>query len=143
MVIRALKALDPIWFRFTDPQDIGKYGEQWMAYDESRLMRLPGRTLLGFEESMDMPLVKVMNEFRKDTTIGDLAVAWLSLAMLDPARAGAWDEFNPIVNLIEWTGTDPVGKGEGPETAPESSSTISAPTDTVVLPNMPISGSPT
>jgi hypothetical protein len=146
----ALRALAPVWFRFTDSDDAGKYGDRWYCYDEGALMRKRGRALLELENDLGMPLPAAMNGFRESSTLGELAVSWLGVHEIDPARAGEFDEYNPIVNMIQWTADDPepVGKDEKPEPTPErpasgspttsdSPSMTSAPTDTVALPVMP------
>ena len=148
----ALRALPKIWFRFTDEEDQGKYGDGWFCYDESAVLRQRARVQIALETALGMPLVSVMNGFRQDTILGDTAAAWLAVRAVDPARAGDFDEFNPITTLIEWTGDDPapVGKGEAPPesspvseqlpllTAGRSPNTTSEKTDTVILQTSPI-----
>jgi len=144
-------ALPPAWFRFTDPEDQGKYGENWYRYDESAIMRKRGRDLVALENDLGMPLVSALNGFRESSTLGDLAATWLALREVDPARAGDFDEYNPITTLLEWTAAspEPEGKAEDPALTPErpesdsttaasSPNTTSEKTDTVVLPSMPI-----
>lgn len=148
----ALRALPRIWFRFTDPEDQGKYGDGWFCYDESTILRQRAREQIALEGTLGMPLVAVMNGFRQDTILGDTAAAWLAVRAIDPARAGDFDEFNPITTLIEWSGNDPApaGKGEAPsEPTPgavvlplpmpvPSVTMISEKTDTVALQTSPI-----
>lgn len=149
----ALKALDPIWFRFTDPEDAGKYGDRWWKYDEATILRKRARDQIALETEMGMTLVAVMNGFRASSVLGDAAVAWLAIYQVDPARAGDFEDFNPITMMIEWTSTDPEPgpKDDAPagSPAPEASpspmaggqqSTTSERPDTVVLPVMPIVG---
>ena len=150
----ALRALGPCWFRFTDPEDVGKYGDGWFRYAESEVLRLRAQDLIALETDLGMPIVAVMNGFRDSTVLGDTAVAWMGVRATDPARAGDFDAFNPITMLIEWSHAEPTPgpKDEEPEstlvqvgppltTPSDSESTISAPTDTVVLPNLPIAES--
>lgn len=137
----ALKAMDPVWFRFTDEDDKGKYGSQWILYDEPALLRKRARDLIEIEDAIGVPVVGAINSFRNKGTLGDLALTWIALHQVDPARAGGFDEYNPLTHMIEWTTVDPSpGKDEGPQDpALTSESMNSAPTDTVVLPTMPIS----
>src|ERR1700750_50056 len=110
----ALKAMDTIWFRFTHEADAGKYGSDWYEHSEADLLRKPARELIALEEAMGIPVLRAINAFRRQEALGDLAVSWLGVHLADPARAGDFDEFNPITNLIEWTGVEPerLGKGE-------------------------------
>lgn len=111
------KALDPLEFRFTEPQDAGKYGDRWYLYDEAYWLRLRARDLMDLESEMDLTMVTVMNGVRARTTLGDTAAAWMSVYRVDPAVAGSFDEFNPVTNLIEWRPAE--GKAEAvPEAAP-------------------------
>lgn len=161
----AERALDPLEFRFTDPDDAARYGTGWYVYDEARYLRLRARDLIALEGEMNLSMVAVMNGMRASTTLGDTAAAWLAVQSVNPALAGRFDEFNPITNLIEWRDASE-GKEEAPEpeTAPTADiqpepvparpdmllpvdpdsptvgrykSTISVPTDTVALPNLP------
>lgn len=146
----ALRALPPVWFRFTDEEDQGKYGNRWFKYDEGAILRKRARDQVALETDLGMPLVSVMNGFRDSTTLGDLAVAWLGVHETDPARAGDFDDFNPVTGLIQWSGDDPEPgpKDEEPEptpppedngypTAGSSGNMTSAMTATVALPVMP------
>lgn len=152
----ASKALDPFWLRFTDEGDVVKYGGQWYLYDESALLLAKAREQMAVEAEMGVPLVAVMNGFRQSTVLGDLAVAWLAVRAVDPAKAGDFDEFSPMVFTIQWTGDDPTPapKDEAvPETVElpdlalpmdtNSFDTTLAPKDTVVLPIMPATESST
>ena len=148
----ALKALDPFWLQFTDPEDVGKYGGGWFKYDAGAILRMRAREQVDLEADMGMTLVSLMNSFRESTVLGDLAVSWLAVRAEDPARAGDFDEFNPITSMISWSGEDPESapKGDAPaDTHPvpdttsalpaHPSDTTSAPMDTVALPTMPVS----
>lgn len=147
----ALRALGPCWFRFTDPDDVGKYGDGWFKYDEGAILRRRADFLIALETDLGMPVVSVMNGFRSSTVLGDTAVAWIGVREVDPSRAGDFDEFTPMTMLIEWSKTEPEPgpKGEEPAvtlvpeessspTPSSSESTNSGPTDTVVLSSMPI-----
>jgi hypothetical protein len=139
----ALRALPPTWFRFTDEEDQGKYGTRWYVYDESTIMRKRGRDLVALETDLGMPLVNAMNGFRGSTSLGDLAVTWIGIYLVDPARAGDFNEYNPLTTMIEWTPVNPEPEGKDQTPAPESdsspsSNTILEKTDTVVLPVSPL-----
>lgn len=146
----ALRALPPAWFRFTEPDDKGKYGDRWFVYDEGTVMRQPARALVELERDLGMPLVEAFNGFRNSTVIGELAVSWIGVRMVDPARAGDFDEYSPQIYMVEWSATEPepAPKGEEPEATPQrpesnsttkqdSSSTTSEITGTVALPVLP------
>jgi hypothetical protein len=134
----ALRALPRIWFRFTDQEDQGKYGDGWFCYDESTILRQRAREQIALEAVLGMPLVAVMNGFRQDTILGDTAAAWLAVRAIDPARAGDFDEFNPITTLIEWSGDDPApaGKDEAPSEPTPASEVLllpmSVPSETMI-----------
>jgi hypothetical protein len=144
----ALKALDPLEFRFTDPEDIEKYGDEWFTYDEARYLRMRARDLISLEGKIGSPMVVVMNGVRNSTTLGDTVAAWLGVRARNKGTAGPFDDFNPITNLIEWRDA-----AEGKEEAPEVTepalpdpdapitgryeNTNSVPMDTVALPNLP------
>lgn len=147
----ALRALAPVWFRFTDEEDKGKYGDRWYCYDEGQIMLKRGRALVELEHDLGMPLPAAMNGFRDSSALGELCVSWLGVHEIDPARAGDFEDFNPITHLIQWTADnpEPAGKDELPEATlaqpastsptPESSpDTTSARTVTVALPAMPV-----
>lgn len=142
----ALKALPPIWFRFTDEQDKKTYGDRWYVYDESELMLTRTQALVLIEDELGMPLPEAMNAFRASSVRGDASASWLGVRRVDRAMAGDFDEFDVITNMIEWTSVDPAPKDEPAEALPDvppdlpSESTTSAPTDTVVLPAMPVVG---
>jgi len=153
----ALRALDPLEFRFTDPQDAAKYGDGWYLYDEAAFLRLRARALIELEGTLGMSMVAVMNGMRASTTLGDTAATWLALRAVNPELAGEFDDFNPVTNLIEWREVE--GKAEAPEVTepepvPEQPDTLppqdpdsptvgqyrpttSAPMATVALPNLP------
>lgn len=145
----ALKALDPLEFRFTDPEDMKKYGADWFVYDEGTILRMRARDLIELEGEMGTPMVVVMNGMRSSTTLGDTAAAWLGVRAKSADLAGPFETFNPITNLIEWRDADE-GKAEAPPAAEPDlpdpdrpaagsySTTNSAPMDTVILPVLPV-----
>ena len=150
----ALKALGPVWFRFTDPEDMARYGDGWFKYDEGGILRQRADVLIALETDLGMSMVSVMNGFRANTVLGDTAVAWMGVRAKDQRLAGDFDQFTPVTMMIEWSKAIPESdpkEGE-PESLPglevsslptpsPSESTISGPTDTVVLSSMPIAGS--
>lgn len=153
----ALRALPPAWFRFTDEDDKGKFGDGWFKYDEGQILRLPARSLIELEAELGMPMVAVMNGFRDSTALGELAILWLGVRSTDPARAGDFDNFNPIIGMVQYTADDPEpeGKSESSVSTPERPdsetsltptpllNTNSEKTGTVVLVTMPIEESST
>ena len=157
MTTNEMRALDPMQFRFTDPEDVQKYGDGWYTYDEGHYLRMRARDLIAIEGAMNLSITGVMNGMRADTTLGDTAAAWLGVREKDPKLAGEFDAFNPVTNRIEWRDAAE-GKAEaaamekypGPEPldtpptqdkglpmAGPSPDTISAPMDTVILPGLP------
>lgn len=151
----ALRALDPVWFRFTDPQDAGKFGDRWYKYDEGAVLRLRSQELIRLETDLGMPIIAVMNGFRDSTVLGDTAAAWLGVRAVDPARAGDFDQFDIVSMMLEWSkdAPEPDPKDESPADTLTleasilpmadfpSESTTSDRTDTVVLQTSPIVGS--
>lgn len=144
----ALRAMGPVWFRFTDPEDVARYGGVWYRYSEEDLVRQRADVLIPLETEMGMSLVSVMNGFRSSTVLGELAAAWLGVREADSVKAGEFDKFNPITMMIEWSRTapEPDPKDETPVTSPASGESVFpdaslGTTGTVVLQNMPIVGS--
>lgn len=146
----AEKALGPVYFRFTDPDDAGKYGAGWFCYEEEKVLRKRGHQLIELETDLGMPMVSVMNGFRESTTLGDMAAAWLGVRERDISLAGDFDSFDPIVMAIEWTSEkpEPDPKDEGSDTTPPPQaspdrtlvvleSTTSGLADTVALLSLP------
>lgn len=143
--------LKPMRLRFTHPDDVAAYGDRWLVYDEAAWTMLPARTLMKLEIEIGIPLVDVMTGVRQSSTFGDMAAAWLAMELDPQYVAPPFSEFNPIVMMIEWDRVpvdEESGKDEGPSlpaSAPDpvpdgSASTATSPTDTVSLPNMPVSG---
>lgn len=131
------RALDPVWFRFTDEEDRKKYGDRWYVYDESAILNLRARALIDLETDMDLKVLFVMNGFRDSTMIGDTGVIWMALRQADPTLAGDFEDFNPIIMSVEWRSTDPGPKDQAePSESPQDP--MPEPMDTVVLPTMPV-----
>lgn len=154
MASNAIRALDPIWLRFTDPEDVEKYGDRWFKYDEGAILRLRADKLIALETDLGMPLVSLMNGFRGNSALGDTAAAWLAVRSVNFSLAGDFDTFTPVTMAIEWTGSDPepAPKEESPEPMPppvdsssqtsaSSPNTTSETTDTVVLQSLPLAES--
>ena len=145
----AARALSALEFRFTDPDDAGKYGDGWYVYDEGTWLRMRARDLIELERELGMTMVSIMNMFRDGTVLGDLSAAWLGVRATDPARAGEFDEFNPVTMAIEWRtaeGKDPAGEAPATPAEPDSGSstpsgpqsTTSGTTGSVALPTLPV-----
>ena len=137
--------LKPVEFRFTTPEDIEKYGADWYRYDELAICSLSARTLIELETEMDTPLASVMDGFRQDSVFGALAASWLALHMT--GKRIPFAEFDPLVMLLEWRiasvvepGKEPAGGSDPVDSLPPESPR--PPTDTVLLPTMPVVGSP-
>lgn len=133
----AAKALDPIWMRFTDPDDAGKYGDRWYVYDESAIMRMRARAQMEIEGELGFPLASMMNGLRHSTALGELAATWLAVRAIDLARAGDFDDFNPLLSMVQWSVVDPAPKDDTAPVEKPSPSMTSVPTDSVALENMP------
>jgi len=138
MTTNLAKALEPVDFKFTDPDDVKKYGDRWFTYDESSILRLPGRELLALEEEFGVPLPTILNGYRHNSVLGDLGVTWLGVRAVDAKLAGSFEDFTPICMAIEWRKTP--GKSEEAEQHEDGSSPsmTSEKTDTVVLQTLPI-----
>jgi len=145
------KALGPVEFRFTEPEDVAVYGDRWYRYSEADLIRTPARELVALEAALGMPIPDVMNGMRMSTVLGDLAAAWIGVRAYDPLLAGPFNEFNPMALSLTWRPEKvDEGKDQGEDTpqppadgSPQpdlSRPEISDPTDSVVLPTMPVAG---
>jgi hypothetical protein len=131
--MRASEAMAPLEFRFTDPDDVEKYGDRWYWYSEADLIRRPARELVALEAELGMPIAQVMNGMRMSSVLGDMATTWISVRDTDPALAGKFSDYNPLTMLVEWRAAVDEGKAEGTtetEDPPKS-------------PDSPDSGSPT
>jgi hypothetical protein len=148
--MEASRAMGPVEFRFTDPEDVEKYGADWYRTGEEDLIRMRARDLIELETDLGMSIIDAMNGMRMRTTIGELVFAWLGVRAKDEELAGDFDDFNPLTLLITWRPA--VDEGKAPEAeatpqppadttpAPEDRShlEVSEPTDTVVLQTSPI-----
>jgi hypothetical protein len=146
----AAKALPAIRFRFGDAEDITKYGDRWFIFNEGAILRRPARDLIQIENELGLPLVNAFNGFRASTTLGDMCAAWIAVRDVDVKLAGSFDDFNPIIMMIEWEEAPTEGKDETETPAtpePEDSTSrtgdpspesISETTPSVVLPVMPV-----
>jgi hypothetical protein len=123
--------LAPLRFRFTHPDDIAIYGEDWYLYSEPMITSMPARDLAALETELDMPLVDVMNGVRESTSMGDLGAAWIGIK-LDPDRGEKcppFADFNVHTMLMDWERA-PEGKAPSPPS-------MAAPTPTAALPSLP------
>ena len=129
-------------FRFEHPDDIERFGGEWIIYDEHKIAELPARELIPWEIEMMTPLIDVMNGMRAGSVMGDLGATWLALkvrALAGGDQAPAFAEYNPFTMLLDW---EPAPEDEGKEEAPDSQSPAPTPRLTVVLPTLPEVGSP-
>lgn len=151
--------LKPLQVRFTEPDDIERYGADWHTYDELALVTTPARDLMRLEAELGITLVDAMRGVRESSVLGDTAAAWIAV------RAGgsnvSFEEFSPAIMLAVWR-TKPEDEEVPKEDpgvvllptpedlaseAPEFSETDppqpyagngTAPGDTVVLQTMPV-----
>lgn len=126
--MKEIEALSDVEFRFTEPEDVAKYGDRWFRYSEKDLIRKPALELAMLEMDLQMTVVAVMNGMRMSTVLGDTAAAWLGVRAADPKLAGEFSAFNPRTMLIEWreAADDPEAASEGKDQgspAPDSSPT--------------------
>jgi hypothetical protein len=145
------KPISDVECRFTDPQDAGKYGDGWFRYSETEIMAMRARELIQIEAEIGAPLVTVMNGFRAMTTLGETAAAWIAVRQVDPARAGEFDQFDPVTLHIEWrkaegkaepadAGSPATAEASGSASSPASNGSpngISARTESIALPIFP------
>lgn len=103
--MREEQLLAPYWFRFTELDDVEKYGKDWYLYDETALIRLPARTLVAYEQALDVPIPEIMNGMRQGSILGNWAATWIALRMA--GRELKLDDYSPVVALVEWTTDDP------------------------------------
>lgn len=97
-----MRLLAPLRFQFTEPDDARVYGDRWYVYDENQIARMPARELAKLELQIGLPLIEVMTGFRRDTVMGRLAAAWLAVRLVDPDVAGGFDDFTPLILLVNW-----------------------------------------
>lgn len=130
-------------FRFTEPEDMEKYGDDWFTYSELDIATLPSRRQIQLEQIIDSPIAAVMDGIRASSTFGDLAGTWIALTLA--GRDIPWSSYNPKVMLAEWR-TKELGKSAEvavPTSEPATSETIDTAgtqTDMVVLQPMPTAG---
>jgi hypothetical protein len=152
--MRASEVWPALEFRFTEPVDVELYGGGWYRYSEGDLIRKPARELVELEGQLGMPIVDVMNGARMRTLLGNLAAAWIGVRAAEPDLAGDFDDFSPLIMLVDWrpaegkaeAGTEPEpaepAMPEPPATgSPDQSPSrpaSSAPTDSVALPTSPV-----
>lgn len=111
-------------FRFTDPEDVAAYGDGWWVWDWEDLARIRGRELIELEEQIDMPLVVVRRDMPTGSTMATMAAMWIAIGRAG-GPAGAWDSFNPAVNLATWERVPevPLESGGDQESDSDSSTT--------------------
>jgi hypothetical protein len=135
--------IKPIRFRFTDPEDVARWGDRWYVYDEGAIVRTPARELVALEQELGMTVISAMNGFRDDSVLGNLAATWLAVRAVDPELAGPFDDFTPLIMLINYESIpDEVdeGKDEGTPLPLDwtSNGPPSDPPPTVVLQTLPV-----
>lgn len=122
-------------FRFTEADDVQKYGSDWHVYDELAIVRQPARVLMGLEIQMGTSVADVFKGFRRSTTLGELAAVWLALRL--EGKEFAFSEFDPMIHTLAWEEIPDEELGK------ETRSTEPSPTQetaTVSLPIMPAVG---
>jgi len=145
--------LPPLEFRFTEPQDVALYGDEWITYSELDIATTDSRKLIAWEAEIGAPLPAVMDGQREDSIFGNMGATWLGLKLA--GRSFPFAEYSPTTMLIEWrTKEVEVGKDQQDErSAPTpadsptllpsgvsgsaTSGTATTPMATVVLPTMP------
>lgn len=95
--------LVPIRFRFTDPDDVKTYTDEWITYSEADLVHLPVDKLVELESVLGLTIPRLMNLWRGDSVLGTLAGCWVALHLANPEMAGPWEEFKPMIMLLEWS----------------------------------------
>lgn len=105
-----------VQFTFDHPDDAAKYGPGPHVYEEIQLASLPGRELASLEQQFGEPIPEIMNGFRDNRSMADLAVIWWALR-----NAGQdvpeWAAFDVHTMLVSW---EPVPAGKAPEAAEPS-----------------------
>lgn len=124
--------------RFTEPADVAAFGEGWFIYDERAIVRKPARDLIAIEEEVGLAMPQIMNEMRRSSVMGDLAGAWIAVREQDAKLAGVFEDFSPLVMLMEWERVpEDVEAGKG---APIDLPVPSTPS--VILQTLPVTESP-
>jgi hypothetical protein len=129
--------LKAVRFRFTDSTDVETYGSDWYVYNELGIINRPAREVMALEQEMGISVARAFTSFRLTETIGELAACWLALRLA--GKSFSFQEFNPIVHLVEWEEIPEEEQGKG-IASPEASSTL--PTEPVSLPSLPSTESP-
>lgn len=107
--------IKPLRFRFLAAEDIDRYGNRWWTYDESQWTQLPARRLMLLEQQIGAPLVDVMNGIRVSSTFGDMAAAWLAMALDPDTSVGSYESFNPRTMMMEWEAAPEVAEDSAPK----------------------------
>ncbi|BCJ45313.1 hypothetical protein GCM10010168_85820 [Actinoplanes ianthinogenes] len=110
-------------FRFLDEADKAKCGDGWFIWDEAAIVRTPARDLVRLEMEIGVPMTAVFDGCRRDTAGGNLAATWLGVRAADPALAGRFDDWTPLVMLVDW------------ELAPADEPEVAAPLDPTPAPD--------
>jgi hypothetical protein len=116
--------LAPSRFRFTDPDDIAAYGDEWITYDELSIISRRSKELVALEIEAGGSLAAIFNGLRAGTTFGEMGAAWLGLRCA--GKAVKFAEFDPIVHLMEWEQIpegEVTGKSSASDEAPTTSTT--------------------
>lgn len=136
--------IGPMELRFTEPDDVERYGEGPYVYDELAIVTQPAKVLVPLELEIGAPLASAMDGFRESSVFGDSVAAWLALHFA--GKHIPWPEFTPAIMLADWRVAPPKddqGKASAeasdPATSPEPASAVSS-MDTVSLPTMPVGG---
>lgn len=91
----------PYRFRFTDTDDVGRFGDGWHLYDEAAILRLPARQQALLEAQLGVSLLYIMFGFRDNTAMGRLGATWVALQLKGPALAGDFKDYSPLVFLLD------------------------------------------
>jgi hypothetical protein len=122
--------LAPLRYRFTHPDDVERYGEDWYVYSEHLITHMPGRRLAEIEAELGMPIIDMMNGVRASDSMADLAAAWLGVKM-DADRSEKCPpflEFDAYTMLIDWERVpEDEGKALSPPSAPKRTRTVALP----------------
>ncbi len=111
------RALPAIRFRFTEADDVKKYGDDWYVFSEGDVLRRRARDLVEIEGEIGLPLVNAFNGFRASTVLGDMCAAWIAVRDKDAELAGPFDDFNPVIMSIQWEEVKLEGKAEAESAA--------------------------
>lgn len=126
-------------FRFTAPDDVEKYGDQWFRYDEPALIKMAARDLMRYEAEIGAPLPDVLNGVRADSVFGDTCAAWIALRQA--GRDDSFDSFSPAMMLADWRVAERDAEGKAP--TPETDTPGGADSPPIRLSHADEDGSPT